>query len=68
MMESFLHEGLQKWHEKNGFDAFFITDHNHHQKTLEAVKAQEQGMLPGEPLMMRRRGVFGQQPYDLAGT
>ena len=31
---------LKEWHDRNGFDAFFITDHNNHSRTLEFVKAQ----------------------------
>ena len=27
-------EKLMRWHAHNGFDAFFITDHNHHAKSL----------------------------------
>jgi len=34
-------ENLLKWHRRNGFDAFFITEHNHHRKTLEFITARE---------------------------
>lgn len=30
-------ENLRKWHKRNNFDAFFITDHGHHKNTLEYV-------------------------------
>ncbi|MEM9142292.1 MAG: PHP domain-containing protein, partial [Bacteroidota bacterium] len=44
-------ENLWEWHKRNGFDAFFITDHNHHDKTWEFVKDQEMGRFPGNPLV-----------------
>ena len=60
-------KGLQKWHKKNGYDAFFITDHNHHQKTMEAVKAQEQGLLPEAPLLMVGEEYSGSNHMTLLG-
>ena len=60
-------KGLQKWHGKNGFDAFFITDHNHHQKTLEAVKDQEDGTLPQEPLIICGEEYSGSNHMTLLG-
>lgn len=60
-------KGLQKWHGKNGFDAFFITDHNHHQKTLEAVKAQEDGTLPQKPLIICGEEYSGSNHMTLLG-
>jgi len=60
-------EALQSWHRKNGFDAFFITDHNHHEKTLEAVKAQETGTLPGEPLIIGGEEYSGSNHMTLLG-
>ena len=60
-------KGLQKWHNKNGFDAFFITDHNHHQKTMEAVMAQEQGVFPEEPLLMSGEEFSGSNHMTLLG-
>lgn len=59
--------GLQKWHKKNGFDAFFITDHNHHERTMEAVMAQEQGSLPEGPLMMVGEEFSGSNHMTLLG-
>jgi len=58
---------LQRWHKKNGFDAFFITDHNHHQKTLEAVRAQEQGLFQEEPLIMAGEEYSGSNHMTLLG-
>ncbi|MBN1352779.1 hypothetical protein JXJ21_25545 [candidate division KSB1 bacterium] len=46
------HRDLLQWHHRNGFDAFFMTDHNHHLKTLEAVQAQKAGTLPAIPLIL----------------
>jgi len=60
-------KNLLKWHEKNGFDAFFITDHNHHARTLEAVQAQEQGMLPSKPLLLAGQEFSGSNHILLLG-
>jgi hypothetical protein len=43
---------LMQWHKRNGFDAFFISDHNHHEKTLAAVQEQINGQLPPSPLIL----------------
>ena len=61
-------EGLQKWHKYHKFDAFFITDHNHHEKTLEAVKAQEEGTLPPSPLIICGEEFSGSNHMTLLGT
>lgn len=58
---------LQKWHKRNGFDAFFITDHNHHKKTLEAVRAQEAGTLPQKPLIICGEEFSGSNHMTLLG-
>ena len=60
-------KGLQKWHKKNGFDAFFLTDHNHHLKTMEAVKAQDDGLFPKEPLMLIGEEYSGSNHMTLLG-
>jgi hypothetical protein len=60
-------KGLHRWHKKNGFDAFFITDHNHHQQTMEAVKAQEQGLFPELPLLMVGEEYSGSNHMTLLG-
>ncbi|MEN8202413.1 MAG: hypothetical protein ABFS28_07445 [Bacteroidota bacterium] len=69
----FSHDGiistkaLRKWHKKNGFDAFFISDHNHHQKTLETVKAQEEGSFPQDPLILGGEEYSGSNHMTLLG-
>jgi hypothetical protein len=60
-------KGLQKWHKKNGFDAFFITEHNHHAHSMEAVKAQEQGSFLDIPLMMVGEEFSGSNHITLLG-
>ena len=40
-------ENLVKWHQRNGFDAFFITEHNHHNKTLKFIAARD-AILTGD--------------------
>lgn len=69
----FSHDGListkklQRWHKRNGFDAFFITDHNHHKRTMEAVEAQDNGLLPAEPLMIIGEEFSGSNHMTLLG-
>jgi len=69
----FSHDGiistkrLQLWHKKNGFDAFFLTDHNHHKHTMEAVRAQDQGRFPEEPLMIVGEEFSGSNHMTLLG-
>jgi hypothetical protein len=60
-------EGLWKWHKRNGFDAFFITDHNNHSKTLEFVRAQRNGQVPGDPLVMGGEEFSGTNHLSLLG-
>jgi hypothetical protein len=54
----FSHDGvisptaLMRWHARNGFDAFFLTEHNNHDKTLEMIQAQQAGILPPEPMVL----------------
>jgi hypothetical protein len=59
--------GLWKWHKRNNFDAFFITDHNNHAKTLEFVKSQRNGSFPGEPLVMCGEEFSGSNHLSLLG-
>lgn len=54
----FSHDGLTsqekmwKWHKRNGFDAFFITDHANHKKSLEFTQKQRNGEFAIDPLIM----------------
>ncbi len=45
-------ENMWKWHERNGFDAFFITDHANNKKTLEFAKKQQKEAFPKDPLVL----------------
>ncbi|MEN8157656.1 MAG: hypothetical protein ABFS10_11960 [Bacteroidota bacterium] len=58
---------LHQWHRRNGYDAFFITDHNHHRMTLETVRAQEEGAIPPEPLIMAGEEFSGSNHMTLLG-
>ncbi len=60
-------EGLWKWHKRNGFDAFFITDHNNHDKTLDFVNAQRNHEFPSEPLVMCGEEFSGSNHLSLLG-
>lgn len=60
-------EGMWKWHKRNSFDAFFITDHANHQKTLQFVQAQRNGKFPMEPLVMVGQEFSGSNHMSLLG-
>ncbi len=60
-------EGLLKWHKRNGFDAFFITDHNNHRQTLEFVNQRWNKVLPGEPVVFCGEEFSGSNHLSLLG-
>ncbi len=59
--------GLWEWHKYNNFDAFFITDHNNHAKTLDFVNAQRKGEFPADPLVMGGEEFSGTNHLSLLG-
>ncbi|MEN8186325.1 MAG: PHP domain-containing protein [Bacteroidota bacterium] len=69
----FSHDGiirqksLWKWHKNNGFDAFFITDHNTHDRTIDFVQAQRNSKFPIEPLVMAGEEFSGSNHFSLLG-
>jgi predicted metal-dependent phosphoesterase TrpH len=58
---------LMQWHKRNGFDAFFISEHNHHEKTLAAVQEQMNGQLPSLPLILCAEEYSGSNHLLLLG-
>ena len=60
-------EGMWKWHKRNGFDAFFITDHANHKKSLEFSKAQRSGTFDSSPLVMVGQEHSGTNHMSLLG-
>ena len=60
-------EGSWKWHKRNGFDAYYITEHNNHSKTLEFVQAQRNKQFPGEPLVLCGEEFSGSNHLSLLG-
>jgi len=60
-------QNLWKWHKYNNFDAFFITDHNTHNETLDFVNAQREGKFPTEPLVMCGEEFSGSNHLSLLG-
>jgi len=60
-------QGLWEWHKYNNFDAFFITDHNNHNYTLDFVKAQRDGKFPMDPLVMGGEEFSGTNHLSLLG-
>ncbi|WP_026811696.1 PHP domain-containing protein [Arenibacter latericius] len=67
------HDGLTtqmnmwKWHKRNGFDAFFITDHANYNKTLEFSQQQRDNKFPLKPLVMVGQEHSGSNHMSLLG-
>ncbi len=70
---NYSHDGLTsqkrlwEWHKRNGFDAFFITDHNNHDRTLDFKKSQRENKIPMEPLVMCGEEFSGSNHMSLLG-
>ncbi|MEO9894244.1 PHP domain-containing protein [Aurantibacter sp.] len=60
-------EKMMQWHKRNGFDAFFITDHANHKKTLELVKNQKKIKKLDAPLVMVGEEFSGSNHMSLLG-
>lgn len=60
-------ENMWKWHQRNGFDAFFITDHANHKKSLEFAQKQRDGKFPMDPLIMVGQEYSGSNHMSLLG-
>lgn len=60
-------KGLWKWHKRNGFDAFFITDHNNHDFTYDFVEAQRNNKFPDEPMVMLGEEFSGSNHLSMLG-
>ncbi|HOT98376.1 MAG TPA: hypothetical protein PLG50_15105 [bacterium] len=58
---------LLRWHKRNGFDAFFLTEHNTHTRTLNLVAEQRAGRLEGEPLIITGEEYSGSNHLLLLG-
>lgn len=58
---------LLQWHRRNGFDAFFLTEHNHHGRTLALAAAQARGELPAKPLILAGHEYSGSNHLLLLG-
>ena len=60
-------ENMWKWHKRNSFDAFFITDHANHEKSLAFAQAQKNGSFPIAPLVMVGQEYSGSNHMSLLG-
>lgn len=60
-------EGMWNWHKRNGFDAFFITDHANHKKSLQFSHAQRNGDFEISPLIMVGQEHSGTNHMSLLG-
>jgi len=60
-------KGLWEWHKRNGFDAFFITEHNNHNKSLDFIQTQRNNEFPIEPLVMCGEEFSGTNHLSLLG-
>jgi hypothetical protein len=67
------HDGLispqrqVRWHKHQGFDAFFLTEHNHHEKTLQLVESQHNRDLSDQPLVLPAQEYSGSNHLLLLG-
>ncbi|HPG41740.1 MAG TPA: hypothetical protein PLP19_20800 [bacterium] len=67
------HDGLaspqrvMQWHKRNGYQAFFLTEHNHHANTLELVERQRRAELAAEPLLLCGQEYSGSNHILLLG-
>ncbi len=60
-------EGLWRWHKRNGFDAYFETDHNNHNRTLDFIAQQREKDIPIHPLIMCGEEFSGSNHLSLLG-
>mgnify|MGYP000710183305 CR=1 FL=1 len=60
-------KGMWNWHKRNGFDAFFITDHANHKKSLQFAKEQKSGSFPIAPLVLVGQEYSGTNHMSLLG-
>lgn len=61
------HHGLHAWHERNGFDAYFLTEHNHHASTLQWVEKQTKSEIPAHPVVLAGQEYSGSNHILLLG-
>ncbi|HDZ06739.1 hypothetical protein LCGC14_0292680 [marine sediment metagenome] len=60
-------EAMWRWHKRNEFDAFFISDHANHKKTLEFSQAQRNGEFEIAPLIIVGQEHSGTNHMSLLG-
>ncbi|MGB5554054.1 MAG: hypothetical protein WBM83_05285 [Flavobacteriaceae bacterium] len=60
-------KGMWNWHKRNGFDAFFITDHADHKKSLDFQQAQRNDEFEKAPLVMVGQEHSGSNHMSLLG-
>lgn len=60
-------ENLWKWHKKNGFDAFFITEHNNHNQTLKFVNKHKNKVIQEKPVVFCGEEFSGSNHLSLLG-
>lgn len=60
-------DGLWKWHKRNGFDAFYITEHNNHHKAFDFVQDQRNNKFPNKPLVMCGEEFSGSNHLSMLG-
>jgi hypothetical protein len=60
-------DALRRWHLHNRFDAYFMTEHNMHHRSMEMVRSQQSGQIPPEPLIMCGEEYWGTNHMTLLG-
>ena len=58
---------LWKWHKRNGFDAFFLTNHATHNGTIDFINSQRNGKFPIEPLIICGQEYSASNHFSLLG-
>jgi hypothetical protein len=60
-------QGQVRWHTHQHFDAFFLTEHNHHDKTLQLVQSQHGKDIKDQPLILPAQEYSGSNHMLLLG-
>lgn len=60
-------EGMLKWHKRNGYDGFFMTEHNNHNHSLQFVSELRKKNRPGEPVVFCGEEFSGSNHMCLLG-
>jgi hypothetical protein len=60
-------QGQVRWHKHQNFDAFFLSEHNHHDQTLPLVQSQYGRDMEDQPLILPAQEYSGSNHILLLG-